>query len=97
MRAQKLKEDVAKKERDEHFNTIWLMLLTKKEWRVRVKEKEKADIPTPTTSDDDMDMLDDDESPLIKNGSLPPKGMFINMVYTLSVEFRGAEVEVVQM
>jgi hypothetical protein len=60
MRAQKLKEDVAKKERDEHFNTIWLMLLTKQEWRVRVKEK--ADIPTPTTSDDDMDMLDDDES-----------------------------------
>jgi hypothetical protein len=97
MRAQKLKEDVAKKERDEHFNTIWLMLLTKQEWRVRVKEKEKADIPTPTTSDDNMDMLDDDESLLIKNVSLPPKGMFINMVYTLSAEFRGVEVEVVQM
>jgi hypothetical protein len=31
MRAQKLKEDVAEKERDEHFNTIWPMFPTKKE------------------------------------------------------------------
>jgi hypothetical protein len=93
MRAQKLKEDVAEKERDEHFNTIWHMFPTNQEWRV----KEKADIPAPTTSNDDMDLLDDDESLLIKNGSLPPIGMDINMVFTLPAEFRGAEEEVAQM
>jgi hypothetical protein len=88
-----LKEDVTEKERDEHFNTIWPMFLTKQEWRV----KEKADIPAPTTSDEDMDLLDDDESPLIKNGSLPPTRMDINMVFRLPAEFRGIEEEVGQM
>jgi hypothetical protein len=43
----------------------------KQEWRV----KEKADTPAPTTFNDDMDLLDDDESPLIKDGSPPPTGM----------------------
>jgi hypothetical protein len=43
----------------------------KQEWRV----KEKADTPAPMTFDDDMDLLDDDESPLIKDGSPPPTGM----------------------
>jgi hypothetical protein len=92
MRAQKLKEGVAEKERDEQFNTIRPMFSAKQEWRV----KEKADIPAPTTSDDDMDLLDDNGSPLIKDGSPPPIGMDINMVFTLSTEFRGAE-EVAQM
>jgi hypothetical protein len=41
-----------------------------------------------------MDLLDDDESPLIKNGSLPPIGMDINIVFMLLAEFRGAEEEV---
>jgi hypothetical protein len=65
----------------------------KQEWRV----KEKTDVPIPTTSDDDMDLLDDDESPLIKDGSSPPTGMDINMVFMLPAEFRGAEEEVAQM
>jgi hypothetical protein len=59
--------------------------------------KEKANTPAPMTSDDDMDLLDDDESLLIKEGSLPPTGMDINMVFTLPAEFRGAEGEVAQM
>jgi hypothetical protein len=46
------------------------------------------------TFDDDMDVLDDDESPLIKDGSLPPTGMDISMMFTLLAEFRGAEEEV---
>jgi hypothetical protein len=57
---------------------------TKQEWRV----KEKVNTPAPMTSDDDMDLLDDDEAPLIKDESLPPTGMDINMVFTLSAEFR---------
>jgi hypothetical protein len=44
-----------------------------------------------------MDLLDDDESPLIKDGSPPPIGMDINLVFTLPTEFRGAEEEVTQM
>jgi hypothetical protein len=59
--------------------------------------KEKVDVPTPRTSDDDMDLLDDDEAPLIKDGSPPPTGMEINMVFTLSAEFKGVEEEVAQM
>jgi hypothetical protein len=93
MRAQKLKEDAAKKERDMHFKTIRPLFPTKQEWRV----DEKADIPRPMTSNNDMDLLDDDESPLIKDGSLPPVSMDINMVFTLPAEFRGAEEEVAQM
>jgi hypothetical protein len=93
MRAQKLREKAAVKERDEHFNTIRPVISTKQEWRV----KEKTDIPAPTASDDDMDLLDDDESPLIKDGSSLPIDMDINMVFTLPVEFRGAEEEVAQM
>jgi hypothetical protein len=86
MRAQKLKKDVAEKERDKHFNTIRPMFPTKQEWRV----KEKADIPAPMTSDDGMDLLDDDESPL-------PISMDINKVFTLSAEFSCAEEEAAQM
>jgi hypothetical protein len=71
----------------------WPMFPINQEWRV----KEKANIPAPMTSDDDMDFLDDDESPLIKDGSLPPTGMDINMVFTLSAEFKGIEEEVAQM
>jgi hypothetical protein len=50
----------------------------------------------PCTQDfeDDMDLLDDDEAPLIKDGSPPPTSMDINMVFMLSVEFRGAKEEV---
>jgi hypothetical protein len=65
----------------------------KQEWRV----KEKVDTPTPMTSDNNMDLLDDNEAPLIKDGSQPPIGMDINMVFTLPTEFRGAEEEVAQI
>jgi hypothetical protein len=44
-----------------------------------------------------MDLLDDNESPLIKDGSPPPTGMDINMLFTLSAEFRGVKEEVAQM
>jgi hypothetical protein len=93
MRAQKMREEAAEKERDEYFNIIRPMILMKQEWRV----KEKVDTPALTTSDDDMDLLDDDEAPLIKDKSPPPTGMDINMVFTLSIEFRGIEEEVAQM
>jgi hypothetical protein len=69
------------------------MFPTKQEWRV----KEKASTPALTTSDNDIDLLDDDESPLIKDGSPPQTGVDINMVLTLSAKFRGAEEEVAQM
>jgi hypothetical protein len=66
---------------------------TKQEWRV----KEKANTPAPMTSDDDMGLLNNDEAPLIKDGSLPPTSMDVNMVFTPSAEFRGVEEEVTQM
>jgi hypothetical protein len=49
----------------------------------------------PCTQDfeDDMDLLDDDEAPLIRDGSPPPTSMDINMVFMLPAEFRGAEEE----
>jgi hypothetical protein len=46
---------------------------------------------------DDMDLLDGDVSLLIRDGSPPPIGMDINMVFTPPAEFRGAEEEVAQM
>jgi hypothetical protein len=93
MRAYKMREEAAEKERDEHFNTLRQVLPTRQEWRV----KKKTDVPTPMASDCDMDLLDDDESPLTKDGSLPPTDMDINMVFTLPIEFSGAEEEVAQM
>jgi hypothetical protein len=93
MRVQRMREEAAEKERDEHFNTIRSVIPMKHEWRV----KEKVDTPTPMTSDNNMDLLDDDEAPLIKDGSRPPTGMDINMVFTLPTEFRGAEEEVTQI
>jgi hypothetical protein len=72
-----MKEEVVEKERDEYFNIIQPVILTKQEWRV----KEKVNTPAPTTSDDDMDLLDDDEAPLIKDRSSPLIGMDINMVF----------------
>jgi hypothetical protein len=93
MRAQKMREEATEKERVEHFNDNWLVIPMRQEWRV----KEKVDTPAPTTSDDNMDVLDDNEASLIKDGSSPPTGMDINMVFTLAVEFRGAEEEVAQM
>jgi hypothetical protein len=35
MRAQKMREETAEKERDEHFNTIWSMIPLKQEWRLK--------------------------------------------------------------
>jgi hypothetical protein len=87
------REEATKKERDEHFNTIRLMILMKQEWRV----KEKVAAPALMTSDDDMDLLYNEESPLIKDGSLPPTNIDINMVFTLPAKFRGAEEEATQM
>jgi hypothetical protein len=89
---QKLREEAAEKERDEHFNTIRPVILIKQEWRV----KRKTNTPALTASDDNMDLSNDDKSSLIKDGSPPPTGMDINMVFTMSAEFRGAE-EVTQM
>jgi hypothetical protein len=80
-------------ERDEHFNDIWPVIPMKQGWRV----KEKANTPTPTTSDNDMDLLDNSESPLIKDGSPSPTDMDINMVFTLPAEIIGVEEEVAQM
>jgi hypothetical protein len=88
-----MREETAEKERDEYFNIIQPVISTKQEWRV----KKKVNTPAPTTSDDDMDLLDDDEAPLIKDGSPPPTGMDINMVFTLPVDIRGVEEEVTQM
>jgi hypothetical protein len=79
MRALKLREETTKKERDEHFNTIWLMIHAKREWRV----KEKTGVPVLTTSDDDMDLLLDDESPLINDGSPSHGSIDVNMVFML--------------
>jgi hypothetical protein len=59
--------------------------------------EEKVNTPTPMASDDDMDLLDDDEAPLIKDGSPSPTGMDINMVFTLSAKFRGIEEDVAQI
>jgi hypothetical protein len=56
--------------------------------------KEKTSAPALTAFDDDMDFLDDDESLLIKNGSPPPTGKDINMVFMLPVKFKGDEEEV---
>jgi hypothetical protein len=69
------------------------VIQTRQEWRV----KEKADTPAPMTSNDDMDLLDDDEPPLIKEGSPPPISMDANMVFMLPDEFRGVKEEVAQM
>jgi hypothetical protein len=93
MRAQKMREEAIKRERDKNVNDIRSVILMKQEWRV----KEKANTPAPTTSDDDMDLLDDDESPLIKDGSPPSTDMDINMVFTLPAKFRGVEEEVAQI
>jgi hypothetical protein len=90
MRAQKMREEVTEKEGDEYFNIIRPVISMKQEWRV----KEKVDTLALTTFDDDMDLLDDDETPLIKDGSPPPIGMDINMVFTLPAEFRVVEEEV---
>jgi hypothetical protein len=59
--------------------------------------KEKTNTPALTASDDNMDLLNDDKSLLIKDGSAPPTGMDINIVFTLLAEFRGAEEEVTHM
>jgi hypothetical protein len=93
MRVQKLRGEAVVKERDEHFNTIRPVILTKQEWRVN----EKTITPASMASDDDMDLLDDDESLLIKDESPPLTDMDINMVFTLPTKFRGAEEEVAQM
>jgi hypothetical protein len=93
MRAQKLLEEAAEKERDDHFNTIRPMISMKQEWRV----KEKTSMVTLTTSDDGMDLLDDDESPLIKDGSSPLTDIDINMVLMLLAEFRGVNEQSAQL
>jgi hypothetical protein len=63
MRAQGLREEVAEKERGEHFNTIQPVIRMKQEWRV----KERTSVRALTAPDDDIDLLDDDESLLIKD------------------------------
>jgi hypothetical protein len=51
-----MREEMAEKERGEHFNDIWPVIPMRQEWRV----KEKVDTPAPMTSDGFMDLLDDD-------------------------------------
>jgi hypothetical protein len=92
MRTQKMREEATEKERDEYFNVIRPVILMKQEWRV----KEKVNTPAPMMPDNDMDLLDDDEASLIKDMSLSPTDMIINMVFTLTAKFRGME-EVAQM
>jgi hypothetical protein len=77
MRGQKLREEAAENKRDEHFNTIRLVIPMKQEWRV----KDKTSTPTLIAFDHDMDLLDNNDAPLIKDGSPPPFGMDINMVF----------------
>jgi hypothetical protein len=84
---------VAKTERDGHYNTIRSVIPTKQEWRA----KEKTNMLALTAFNNDIDLLDDNESPLIKDGFPSPTGMDINMVFTLPTEFKGAEEEVAQM
>jgi hypothetical protein len=93
MRARNLREEVSEKEMDRHLNTIQQTIPMKEEWRV----KEKASTPALIALDDDMDLMDDDESPLIKDGSPPPTNMDINMVFTLPAEFRGDDEEFAQL
>jgi hypothetical protein len=93
MRVHKLREEAIEKERDKHFNTIRSVISMKQEWRVR----EKTSALALTASDDDMGLLDDDESTLINDESPPPTDMDIKMVFTLSVDFWGFELEVAQM
>jgi hypothetical protein len=59
--------------------------------------KEKTSTPTLIASDDNTDLLDDDESPLIKDESLPPTDTDINMVFTLQAKFRSFEEEIAHM
>jgi hypothetical protein len=59
--------------------------------------KKKTSTPALTTSDDGMDLLDDDESPLIKDEPPPQTGMDINTVFTLPVEFKGVDEEIIQV
>jgi hypothetical protein len=54
------------------------MIPMKEEWGVKAKTR----VPTLTASENDMDLLD---------GYPPLIGMDINMVFTLSTEFRGVE------
>jgi hypothetical protein len=90
MKAQKLRKEATKKERDNHFNVIRLMIPAKQEWRV----EENSNVPAFTTSNDDMDLLDDDEYPLIKDRSPPPTDMDINIVFTLPAKFMGVKDEI---
>jgi hypothetical protein len=69
------------------------MILTEQEWRL----KEKTSMSTLIDSNDNMDLLDDDESPLIKDRSSPLTGMDFNMVFTLPLEFRGVNEEIAQL
>jgi hypothetical protein len=88
-----LREEAIEKERYKHFNTIGPMFPTKQEWRIN----EKASTPVLIASDNDMNLLDDDESPLIKDGTSPPIGMDINMVFMLPSEFRRDDEVVAQL
>jgi hypothetical protein len=66
------------------------MIHMKQGWRA----KEKINVPTITTSDDDINLLDDGESLLIKDESLPSASMDVNIVFMLPAEFRGVEEEI---
>ena len=60
-----------------------------KVWRV----KWDSTPPALTTSDDEANLLDEG-SPLIRNGIPPPESMYVNMVFTLPVEFKAVDEEV---
>jgi hypothetical protein len=87
MRVQKMRE------RDEHFNDIRPVIPMNHGWRV----KEKANTPAPMISDDNMDLLDNEEAPLIKDGSRHRLVWTSTWCSTLPAEFRGVEEEVTHM
>jgi hypothetical protein len=61
------------------------------------REVERLALQHYSASNDDMDLLNNDESPLIKDVPLSPTSTDINMVFTLPTEFRGVEEEIVQL
>jgi hypothetical protein len=56
-----------------------------------VESEREGKHPCTHGTDNNLDLLYNDESSLIKDGSLPPTDMDINMVFTLPAEFKGAK------
>ncbi|WVZ82538.1 hypothetical protein U9M48_029792 [Paspalum notatum var. saurae] len=83
----KVREDEAEKARDEWLNEIKPTVPVRKEWRAKPVKAPAV----PAHSDDEDDMLDDEGSPVIKDGSPPHDAMDMNMVFILPSEFQAVE------